>query len=228
MTPSLSSATWCWGWMLITLVQFHIIHVPAPLSTVLARVSGGTLWNNNKKPSNLSEKFETSLASPSYLEMTYQVQFCLTDFLVPRKSSSQPRRQMPQPTRALKCLHLQPCSEASLVPMKSSADPWSRLWCWEWGCPKRGRFRGTPLQRVYMCLLLWRFHWSDPGGGEEAEFLFWFASAVVPSSLDCGPLGQAKAPCGPLSPLILTFGCEKEFGNKGQRGREKIIDMVMQ
>ena len=33
------------------------ITVPAPFVTVLARGPGGTLWNNNKKPSNLPEKF---------------------------------------------------------------------------------------------------------------------------------------------------------------------------
>ena len=207
MTPSLSSATCCWGWMLIALV-WPTSQVPAPLSTVLARGPGGTLWNNNKKPSNLPGKFGniTGFTQVSGDDLSGSVLFnglpCAKKNLPPNPEGR--CRSPHKPSSVCTCSRvLKPAWCLWSLPL----DPDQDRDAGSGGCPKRVG-SGAAHCRGCTCAYYDTFTEVTQEGGEEAEFLD-LLPGVVPSSLDCGPVWPSERSCGPLSPLILTFGWER-------------------
>lgn len=141
------------------------------------------------------------------------------------KSSSQPRRQMAQPTQALKCLHLQPMfwSQADVCDgshwiLTRDNDAESR------GLPREGgcAVEGVSVPTLETLSQKW------PRREEMRLNSLVYSKLWFPSSFDCGPVWLSTRPCGPRSPLAPALQWERICNNKGWKGKQKRSNVVMQ
>ena len=138
------------------------------------------------------------------------------------KSSSQPKRQMPQPTQVLKCLHLQPV-------LWRQADACEGF-CWSLtrdneagsgGCPRRVG-EGVSHCGGHVCAYPWdAFTEVTQEGGSEAEFLG-LLQVVVPKLFWPWPSSAKQKTLWPTKPTHFHFPLgENMVITKDERGREK-------